>query len=73
MRNVHHHWVAHPHCGVSPPLSLLCGKGGPGPVDIVLNMSRVVHSHWSRSVEILCSDWLNLTMLAPKSKSPQGK
>ena len=26
------------------------------------NASRVEHSHWSRSVEILCSDWSNLTM-----------
>ena len=30
-------------------------------------LSRVEHSHWSRSLEILCSDWLNLTMLAPRS------
>ena len=28
---------------------------------------RVLHSHWSRSLEMLCSDWLNLTMLAPRS------
>ena len=28
---------------------------------------RVEHSHWSRYVEILCSDWWNLTMLAPRS------
>ena len=26
--------------------------------------SRVEHSHWSRSVEILSSDWLNLYMLS---------
>ena len=25
---------------------------------------RVVHSYWSRSVEILSSDWLNLTILS---------
>ena len=24
---------------------------------------RVVHSHWSRYVEILCSHWWNFTML----------
>ena len=29
--------------------------------------ARVMHSHWSRSVEILCSDLWNLTMLAPRS------
>ena len=29
--------------------------------------SRVEHSHWSRSLQILCSDWWNLTMLAPRS------
>ena len=28
---------------------------------------RVEHSHWSRSTEILCSYWLNFTMLAPRS------
>ena len=28
---------------------------------------RVEHSHWSRLVEILCSHWLNLTMLLPRS------
>ena len=28
---------------------------------------RVEHSHWSRSVEILCSDWLNFTMVVPRS------
>ena len=28
---------------------------------------RMEHSHWSRSVQILCSDWLNLTMLVPRS------
>ena len=30
-------------------------------------IGRVLHSHWSRSIEILCSDWWNLTMLAPRS------
>ena len=31
--------------------------------------SRVEHSHWSRSVHILSSDWLdfNKSMLAPRS------
>ena len=31
-------------------------------------LSRVEHSHWSssRSLEILCSDWLNLAMLTPR-------
>ena len=28
---------------------------------------RMEHSHWSRSVQILCSDWWNLTMLVPRS------
>ena len=28
---------------------------------------RVEHSHWSRSVQILCSHWLNLTMMVPRS------
>ena len=28
---------------------------------------RVVHSHWSRSLDTLCSDWRNLTMLRPRS------
>ena len=41
--------------------------------------NRVEHSHWSRSVQILCSHWLNLTMQAPRSiplyhnNTPQGK
>ena len=26
---------------------------------------RVEHSHWSRSVQILCSDWLNITRSMP--------
>ena len=26
----------------------------------VRDWSRVVHSHWSRSVQILCSDWWNV-------------
>ena len=30
--------------------------------------ARVEHSHWSR-YQILCCDWLNLTMLAPRSKT----
>ena len=32
-----------------------------------LTIGRVLHSHWSRSLQILCSNWLNLTMLAPRS------
>ena len=28
---------------------------------------RVEHYHWSRSIQILCSDWWNLAMLAPRS------
>ena len=28
---------------------------------------RVEHSHWSISIQILCSLWLNLTMLTPSS------
>ena len=31
-------------------------------------VTRVELSHWSRSIEILCSDWLNLTMLGPGPK-----
>ena len=27
----------------------------------------VLHSHWSRSLQILCSDWWKLTMLVPRS------
>ena len=30
-------------------------------------VSRVEHSHWSRALGILCSDWLNLTRLVPRS------
>ena len=30
LRHVHHHRLPSPHCRVSPPLSLLCGQGGPG-------------------------------------------
>ena len=30
----------------------------PGPT---LPRGRVEHSHWSRSIEIACSDWLNVT------------
>ena len=33
----------------------------------VSHINRVEHSHWSRSVQILCSDWLNFTMLVPRS------
>ena len=33
-----------------------------------LYAGRVEHSHWSRSVEILCSDWWNLSILAPRGK-----
>ena len=29
--------------------------------------SRVEHSHWSRIIEILCSDWWNFTMLVSRS------
>ena len=35
--------------------------------DIVSPPGRVEHSHWSRSLQIMCSHWLNLTMLAPRS------
>ena len=28
--------------------------------------SRVEHSHWSRSLDILCSDWWNFTLLGPR-------
>ena len=28
-----------------------------------ITLYRMLHSHWSRSVEILCFDWWNLTML----------
>ena len=30
-------------------------------------LGRVLHSHWSRSLKILCSDWWKLNMLAPRS------
>ena len=33
----------------------------------LLGQTRVLHSHWSRSLEILCSDWWILTMLGPRS------
>ena len=39
---------------------------GCGP-DIGPEGAGVLHSHWSRSVQILCSYWLNLTMLVPRS------
>ena len=44
------------------PHQVQAGSGDPDGETV-----RVEHSHWSGSVEILCSDWLNLTMLAPRS------
>lgn len=37
----------------------------PGSATVRLAWSRVEHSHWSKYVQILCSDWLNLTKLVP--------
>ena len=33
---------------------------------VVLWWSEGLYSHWSGSVQILCSDWWNLTMLVPR-------
>ena len=43
------------------PVIVVC----PGQSQLYLEQvrSRLVLSHWSRSVQIQCSDWLNLTML----------
>ena len=30
-----------------------------------------LHTYWSRSVQILCSDWLNLALLVPRSMPSQ--
>ena len=43
--------------------------GLPGLAGVAGSKGRVEHSHWSRSIQILCSDWWNLTMLAPRSMS----
>ena len=48
------------------PVSLL-GLAGGGGVVCGGHLGRVLHSHWSTSLEIMCSDWLNLTLLMPRS------
>ena len=38
-----------------------------GRATAILKVSRVLHSHWSTSIQILSSDWWNFNMLAPWS------
>ena len=53
------------------PAALVEGCNKPIPAGSVANRCRMEHSHWSRPVQILCSDWLRSYPIKTQLKAPK--